>query len=81
MFRNEEDFKKIVDRLNIDNKPNPDHRENLRRQMLSVFNETRQRRQVKLPAWQTLRRTIMKSPITKLAVAAVIIVAVVIGIN
>ena len=35
MFDNEKDFKRIVDRLNIDNTPNDAHRENLRRQMLS----------------------------------------------
>lgn len=39
MFKNESDFKKIVDRLDIDSNPSPAHRESLRRQMLSVFNE------------------------------------------
>ncbi len=68
MFKNENDFKKIVSRLNIDNKPNDAHRQNLRRQMLSAFGRSGQHR----ISWQT----IMKSPITKLAIAAVIIIAV-----
>lgn len=68
MFKNEDDFKKIVSRLNIDNKPNPVHRENLRRQMLSAFNEGQQPKSI----WQS----IIKSPITKLAAAAVIIIAI-----
>lgn len=73
MFKNEDDFKKIVSRLNnIDNKPNPAHRENLRRQMLSAFNETNQR----TLAGQTLIRTIIKSRITKLATAAIIIITI-----
>lgn len=78
MFKNEADFERIVSRLNIDNKPNPAHRENLRREMLSAFNETG--RQVTVS--QTLRRTIMKRPVPKLAAAAaaVILIAVVIGI-
>jgi len=74
MFKNEIDFEKIVSRLNIDSKPNPAHRENLRRQMLSAFNETGEQ-----PITQSrpLWRTIMKSPITKFAAAAVIIVIVI----
>jgi hypothetical protein len=80
MFKNEDDFKNIVDRLNIDDKPNDSHRENLHSQMLSVFNKARP----KTPhagQWQTIRRTIMKRPITKLAAAAVIIIAVVLSIT
>jgi hypothetical protein len=76
MFKNEDEFKKIVSRLNIDDKPNPAHRESLRRQMLSVFNKTGEQ-----PISQSmpLRRTIMKSPITKIAAAAAVIIVVVIG--
>ncbi len=73
MFKNEKDFKRIVSRLNIDNKPNPTHRENLRRQVLSAFNEIGQQPKA---AWQTIGRTIIKRPITKLAAAAVIIIAI-----
>ena len=68
MFENEDDFKNIVDRLNIDDKPNDSHRENLRRQMLSTFGEGQQPK----TTWQS----IIKNPITKLAAAAVIIIAI-----
>jgi len=79
MFENEADFERIVSRLNIDNKPNPAHRESLRRQMLSVFNQTAQERTTPLGVF---RRSIMKSPITKIAAAAaVILIALVIGIH
>ncbi len=74
MFKNEADFERIVSRLNIDNKPNPAHRENLRRQMLSAFNEAGQQSVTQITNFQAIRKTIMKSPIPKLAAAAVIIV-------
>ncbi|MHC4085170.1 MAG: hypothetical protein ACYSU5_08195 [Planctomycetota bacterium] len=77
MFKNEDDFKTIVDRLNIDGKPNPAHRESLRGQMLSAFNKTGEQPETESrPLW----RTIMESPIGKLTAAAVIIIAVIIGI-
>ena len=76
MFKNEADFERIVSRLNIDNKPNPAHRENLRRQMLSAFNKTGPR----VTVLQTLRRTIMKNPIPKFAAAAAVIIVIVIGL-
>jgi len=71
MFKDENEFGKIVDKLNIDTKSNPAHREKLKRQMLSVFNETSQKTtgNSKPDIW----RIIMKSPITKIAAAAVII--------
>ena len=73
MFENEDDFKNIVSRLNIDDKPNDAHRENLRRQMLTTFSEGQQPKSI----WQS----IIKSPITKLAAAAVITIAVVLSIT
>ena len=81
MFKDEADFEKVVGRLNIDTEPNPAHREKLRRQMLSVFNEAEQEPATRIIVFGTLRRIIMKSPITKLAAAAVIIIAVTIFIN
>jgi len=80
MFKNEDDFKKIVSRLNIDNKLNPVHRENLRRQMLSVFNKARTKTS-HAGQWQTIGRTIMKKPITKVAAASMIVIAVVLSIT
>jgi len=81
MFKDESEFKGIVARLNIDTGPNPAHRENLRRKMRSVFNEAEQQSPARTIDFQTLRRTIMKSPVTKIAAAAVIIIAVLIGIH
>ncbi len=77
MFKNEADFERIVSRLNIDSKPNPAHRENLRRQMLSAFNETGEQ-----PITQSrpLWRTIMKRPVPKFAAAAAVIIVIVIGL-
>jgi len=80
MFKDEADFKKIISRLNIDTRPNLAHRENLHRQVLSVFNEAGQRPSTRIIDFKTIRRTIMKSPVTKLAAAAVIIIVVLIGI-
>ena len=83
MFKNESDFKKLIDRLDIDTEPSPNHRENLRREMLSAFSKERRPRPVETPsagAWRTITRTILKSRITKLAAAAVIILAVLVGI-
>jgi len=84
MFTNENDFKKLVSRLNIDTRPNPTHRENLRREMLSAFSKTRRPRPAETSsagAWRTITRAIVKSRITKLAAAAVIILAVLVGIS
>jgi len=77
MFKNEADFEKLVSRLNIDNKPNPAHRKNLRRQMLSAFNEAGEQPIIQSrPLW----RTIMKSPVPKFAAAAAVIIVIVIGL-
>jgi outer membrane lipoprotein-sorting protein len=81
MFKDEADFKKIIGRLNIDTEPNPVHREKLRRRMLSVFNQTEQKPTSRIIVFRTLRRLIMKSPVTKIATAAAIIIAIFIGIH
>jgi ankyrin repeat protein len=84
MFKNEADFRKTVSRLNIDAKPNDAHRENLRREMLSAFRETRRPGPAEMPPggrWQNVMHAIHKSRITKLAAAAVILVAVIIGLR
>ena len=68
MFKDENEFKNIVQKLNIDTKTNPAHREKLKEKMLSVFNETSQNSgTTKLVLW----RIIMKSPLTKLAAAII----------
>jgi outer membrane lipoprotein-sorting protein len=80
MFKDESEFRKVIDRLNIDTEPNQKHRDNLRRQMLNVFNEAKQKSQKPATPDGVLRRIIMKSQITKLAAAAAIIIAILIGL-
>jgi outer membrane lipoprotein-sorting protein len=80
MFNDESEFKKIVDRLDIDTESNPAHRQSLRQKMICVFNEAKQKPQKQTAHFGAARRIIMKSPITKLAAAAVIIIAGLIGI-
>ena len=81
MFKDEADFEKVVGRLNIDAEPNPAHRENLRRQMLSAFNQAEQKPATGIIVFRTFRSIIMKNPFTKLATAAVIIIALSVGIH
>jgi hypothetical protein len=81
MFKDEADFEKVVSRLKIDTKPNPNHRENLHQQMLSVFNETGQQPEKHITPIGVLRRTIMRNRITKLAAAAVLIAGVLAAIH
>ncbi len=81
MFDDETNFKKIVSRLNIDDKPSSTHRENLRRQMLSAFGKTAQQPEPKATVFQIVRRTIMKSKITRFAAAAVVAMAVLTGVT
>jgi outer membrane lipoprotein-sorting protein len=76
MFKDESEFRNIINRLNIDTEPNPMHRDDLRAQMLRVFNEAKQQSQKPKTPHGVLRRIIMKSPITKLAAAAVIVIGV-----
>ncbi len=81
MFKNEDDLKRIISRLKIDTEPNPVHKDNLRRQMLSEFNKTRQRPLLDTDLWQITRGIIMNRRIIKLATAAVIIIAVLAGLQ
>ena len=81
MFKNENDFKKLISRLNIDSKPDPTHRHNLRRQMLSAFSEPRQKTLLRAETWQVIGRSIMKSQVSKLATAAAIILIAALGIT
>ena len=79
MFGNEKDFEEIVNRLNIDTKPNSSHRDKLREEMLSVYNDTKQQSQKHTAPLGVFRRIIMRNSITKLAAAAVIIIAIMTG--
>ena len=71
MFKSEDDFKKLISGLNIDNEPNTAHRKNLRRQIFLAFNQTTKKQR---PSLQTWLKTSMKSKITKPAVAAAVII-------
>jgi hypothetical protein len=81
MFKNEDDFRKIIARLNIDTNPKDEHRETLRANMLSAFKETREQNTRPASHWPVLWRKIMRNSITKLAAAAVIIAVVVLGVT
>ena len=74
MFKGEADFKKFVGRLNVDDEPSPEHREKLRREVLSVFNQAEQEPATRRIVFRTLRSTIMKNTITRIAAAVVIII-------
>ena len=79
MFGNEKDFEEIVNRLNINTKSNSSHRDKLRDEMLSVYNDTKQQSQKHTTPSGVFRSTIMRNSITKIAAAAVIIVGVILG--
>ena len=78
MFKEEKEFEEMIERLNINTKPNPIHRRNVRNKMLSAFNETSQKYTTPLDVF---RRTIMKNTITKIAAAAVLIFGVLVGMH
>ncbi|MHC4726338.1 MAG: hypothetical protein ACYS17_03850 [Planctomycetota bacterium] len=80
MFKDESELKKVIDRLNVDTEPNQKHRDDLRGQMLRVFNEAKQQSQKPATPHGVLRRIIMKSHKLKLAAAAVIIIAILVGL-
>ena len=77
MFKNEADFEKTVGRLKIDDKPTPVHRESLRREMLSAFDEAAQHADRQTTLLGAFSRTNIRSPATKLAAAAVVVVGIV----
>jgi len=76
MFKDEADFEKIVGRLNIDDQPNEAHREKLRGQMLSAFDEASKESAGRATQIQAKGRTIViRSPLKFAAAAAILIVA------
>ncbi|NIP28438.1 MAG: hypothetical protein GWN67_27565 [Phycisphaerae bacterium] len=77
MNDNEKQFENFVRGIKFDDTPNPKHREKLEQEILrSLAKPTRRKTGTPLIIW----RTIMKSPITKLSSAAVIMIAVILGI-
>ncbi|MBN2269001.1 MAG: hypothetical protein JXN61_00205 [Sedimentisphaerales bacterium] len=81
MFKDEADFEKIVGRLNIDDQPNPAHREKLRRQVLNAFDEASKGSAGRTSETQAAGTTIPIRPLLKFAAAAVILIAAIIGIH
>ena len=79
MFKNEDDFTKIVENLKIDSMPNPDHRQDLRRRMLCAFEGSRTSRQRSETGWVTYWRNITTSKLTRVAVAAGIVLMVIVA--
>ena len=77
MLENENDLKNLIDKLDIDTKADPKHRENLRRKMLAAFDESHKSTR----SMHTLRSIIMKSKITKLAAAAVVAIALLVPLS
>jgi|GEM_PF-1051743 len=76
MFSNENELKGLIDRMGIDTTPDPAHRASLRGRMLDEFRRT----QVQTTArpslcWATQWRGLLRSPISRLAAAAALVVA------
>jgi hypothetical protein len=77
----ESDFDSIVGRLDIDERPRPSHRDRLRWEVLSTFNEIRRRT---VPRWtvpEAVRRIMMRGLFLKIAVTAVIVIGAAAGIK
>jgi len=77
MNDNEKEFEKFVREIKFDDTPNPEHRSQLEQNLLAVLERQPRPKERLLKIW----RTIMKSHITKLAAAAVIVVAVVLTVT
>ncbi len=73
MNDNEQQFEDFVSKIKFDDTPDPNHRDKLEQDILSAIGK--QSRQIRI--W----RIIMKSKMTKLAAAVVIIILLVVGIN
>jgi len=77
MDDNEKEFEKFVREIKFDDTPDLSHRDKLEQDLLAALTKQTRQKEQPLIIW----RTIMKSKITKLATAAVIILAVVVSIT
>ncbi|MHC4632763.1 MAG: hypothetical protein ACYS9C_16070, partial [Planctomycetota bacterium] len=77
MTPNEKQFENFVSNINFDDTPDPGHRNKLEQNLLRALAKQTRRKDSPLKIW----RTIMKSRMTKLTAAAVIIIAVLIGLH
>jgi len=75
----EKQFEQIVSGLNIEDRPNAEHKKALRQQMLAAGKDTASEKTTSRiqPIW----RRIMKSNITQFAAAAILMIAAFVGIN
>lgn len=77
MFKDENEFRDFINDLPFDDGPDPAHREQLQQQLLRARDE-KDRRQAETN--QKLWRSVMRNKITKIAAAAVIVIAGIAGI-
>lgn len=73
----EKQFEDFVSQINFDDKADPDHKDRLEKDLLNVLAKESQHKLTHLNIW----RTIMKTKLTKLAAAAVIIIAVTLSLT
>jgi hypothetical protein len=81
MFENERDFERVVADLRIDAEPNPAHREQLRRRMLATFAEAGRAAGADTSSPAQPKAALRIVSIGRLAAAAAIIVAAVLGVQ
>jgi hypothetical protein len=81
MFKDERDFRKAVAGMRIDTKPNPAHRERLRRQMLATFESAGQSAGAASSVAAPVQPRRISIVLMKLAVAAVVTIAAGVGIQ
>jgi outer membrane lipoprotein-sorting protein len=77
MNNDERQFENFVSNIKFDDTPDLDHRDKLEQDLLHALTKQTRQQDSPLRFW----RTIMKSKITKLATAAVIIIVLMLGIN
>ena len=80
-FQDESDFRKAVEKMNIDTEPRPEHRSQLRLQMLSAFTESQEHAGVSTEAAAMLWRIIMNRITFRLAVAVVVVAGLAVAIR
>jgi len=77
MDDNEKQFENFIHQIKFDDSPDYDHRDTLEQDLLAAIQKQPRQRRKPIEIW----RIIMKSQITKLAVAAVIIIGVILGLS
>ncbi len=77
MDDNEKEFEKFIREIKFDDTPGPSHRDKLEEDLLAVLERQPRQKDTLIQ----IRRTIIKSGIVKLAAAAVIVIAIMVGIS